>query len=198
VVAILNNFIVIKNQKLYILVVHSKESIEKQMRGIDLKKEVVIIVLFWVIINSIIAAGVEVNTSAGSNITSFNITVAPDQRSTSGFCYSARGLIYNAGTRIKGIVVWALTRDYGSAARNLTKRILGLSIGIKLLLLFIVIVLLIILWNYFLRDSKANNIRRARNHHRMGEEAHRRGEEDAANDHYELSKYYREKALEEE
>jgi hypothetical protein len=105
-------------------------------------------------------------------------------------------LIVMALASIRSKVTFVLSRDYPSACRNLFKWFLNLNILVKAVAIIIFLVLLVILWNYTFRNSRANNLRRARKHHLMGEKAHKNEDEDRAKYHYNKAQEYREKAQE--
>lgn len=109
---------------------------------------------------------------------------------------SQPGLIAAATTWIGHKLSWMATRDYISFGRNLFKKAMALSLAVKIIAIVLFLILLIIIWNYTLRDSRANNLRGARRHHLKGEWAHARGNEERARYHYEKAKQFREKAQE--
>lgn len=99
-------------------------------------------------------------------------------------------------SRVKYVGWWFLTRDYVSFGKNVVSFALGLSIWIKIILVIIALVLLLIFWAYNFRDTRANNLRKARKHHKKGEVAHNKGEEEDAEYHYERAAEHRGKAQE--
>jgi len=105
-------------------------------------------------------------------------------------------LVQRAISAIKPRVDWIITRDYLSAGRNLFKWFWGLSLAIKIIALLLFLILLVVVWNYTLRNSRVNNLRRARKHHLKGEKAHMKGDEEKARYHYEKAQKYRERAQE--
>ena len=112
------------------------------------------------------------------------------------FSMLSRGVsLVKAGiNKARGIVGWIITRDYVSVAKNIAKFILRLSIWLKLLLIFFGFIFLLVLWSYFFRDTRTNNLRRARKLHRRGECAHNKGREEKADECYAKAAEYREKA----
>jgi hypothetical protein len=99
-------------------------------------------------------------------------------------------------SRIIGIPNWFITRDYGALAMNTLSWVMGWSIIIKIVIVLIIIIGLLLIWNYYFRDTRSNNLRRARTHHLNGERAHERGDEEAALMHYEEAARFRDKAQE--
>jgi len=51
---------------------------------------------------------------------------------------------------------------------------------------------------FYLKGSPGNNFRRARKHHKLGEEYHLKGNDEKAKYHYMLSNEYRERAMKQE
>lgn len=96
--------------------------------------------------------------------------------------------------RARAVGGWVITRDYVSAAKNAVRFVLGLRTIYKILIVIIIIILLIIFWAFYLRDTKSNNLRKARRHHKKGEVAHLKGDEEDAEYHYERAAQFREKA----
>ncbi|MEK6917172.1 MAG: hypothetical protein AABW92_05510, partial [Nanoarchaeota archaeon] len=47
----------------------------------------------------------------------------------------------------------------------------------------------------YLRDNSGNNFRRARRNHNLGQKYHEKEDFEKSDYHYQLSKYYREKAM---
>lgn len=108
----------------------------------------------------------------------------------------ARGKsLAGAGIRkARGVAGWFITRDYVSVAKNKVKYLLGLSIWVKLLLIFFALIFVLVAWSYFFKDTRANNLRRARRLHRRGERAHNNNNEERAELCYARAAEYREKA----
>ncbi len=96
--------------------------------------------------------------------------------------------------KVKYIGWWFLTRDYISFAKNILRFVLGLRLWMKIILIIIAIIIMLIIWAYFFRNTRNNNLRRARTHHRKGEAAHAIGDEEAAEYNYTKAAEYREKA----
>ncbi len=97
-------------------------------------------------------------------------------------------------TRARGIAGWFITRDYVSAAKNFVISLLGLKLWLKILIIFFVLIFLLIIWSYFFKDTRANNLRRARRLHQKGERAHNNDKEEKAELLYARAAEYREKA----
>lgn len=108
----------------------------------------------------------------------------------------ARGKsLAGAGIRkARGLAGWFITRDYVSVAKNKVKYLLGLSIWAKLLLIFFALIFVLVAWSYFFKDTRANNLRRARRLHLRGERAHNNNNEERAELCYARAAEYREKA----
>lgn len=106
----------------------------------------------------------------------------------------ARSLAGAGINKARGIAGWFITRDYVSAAKNFGRFLIGLKLWIKILMIFIGLISLLIIWSYFFKDTRANNLRRARKLHRKGELAHNRRKEDKAEKLYARAAEYREKA----
>jgi hypothetical protein len=98
--------------------------------------------------------------------------------------------------KAKAAIIWVGSRDYLSAAKNLAQSVLHASIWVKLLLIAALLIILLIIWNNLIKDSRANNLRRARRHHLLGEKAHAKGNEKSATKHYEKAEKLRQKAQE--
>lgn len=148
-------------------------------------KKGIMIALIFSLLTSILAAAASNQTTLV--LTPTGLKPIPSQLSV---WFAAR---FNM---IKSWGFWLKTRDYASLGRNIFKWIAGLSLAIKIIAVVLFLVLLIIIWNYALRNSRANNLRRARRHHLLGEQAHKRGDENKAKYHYERASHYREKAQE--
>ena len=57
-----------------------------------------------------------------------------------------------------------------------------------------VLVVLVALFIYLrTRETRANNMKKARRYHKKGAEQHEKGREDRANEYFEMSRFYREK-----
>lgn len=97
---------------------------------------------------------------------------------------------------ISGKVKWVLSRDYISAAKNSVYYVLGLSLWVKLVLVFIALVAALFVWAFYFRDTKSNNLRKARRLHRLGEQAHLENDEEQAELYYKKAAEYRELAQE--
>ena len=98
--------------------------------------------------------------------------------------------------KVMNLVGWVRTRDYISVAKNMFRFVLGLRLWIKILLIIIALIILLIIWAYYFRDTRGSNLRKARKHHKKGEAAHKRGDEESAEFHYAMAAEYREKAQE--
>lgn len=99
-------------------------------------------------------------------------------------------------SKVKNALVWVFTRDYPAVAHNALRFILSLHILIKILLIIIALLIILIIWAYYFRDTRGNNLRKARKHHKKGEAAHKKGDEEEAEYHYQKAAEYREKAQE--
>ena len=98
-------------------------------------------------------------------------------------------------SKIKYVGWWVLTRNYLAFAKNTIRFVLALNIWIKILLIIIALIIILIIWTYYFRDTKANNLRKARKHHKKGEAAHGRGDEEDAEYHYTKAAEYRKSTL---
>ena len=157
-----------------------------------MKKAVITAVMLFFVLSAWVYAQGNATVSAASGVPADNDTLAAPQ----GVCASAGNIITSGLGRIKVGAVYALSRDYGSAARNGYYMFKGWSVTAKIFLVLAILIILFLLWNYFIRDTRANNLRRARAHHEKGEKAHQEGDEEKAQKQYEKARKYREKAQE--
>jgi len=72
----------------------------------------------------------------------------------------------------------------------------GSNINYIQIILITVLAIFGIFLFFFLRNSPGNNMRRARKHHKLGERYYEKEDHEEAKLHYELAKFYREKAIE--
>ncbi|MFH1399651.1 MAG: hypothetical protein ABIG95_06080, partial [Candidatus Woesearchaeota archaeon] len=93
-------------------------------------------------------------------------------------------------------VWWLATRNYIAAGANTFNKVMALAVWQKILIILALAIVLFILWNRYFRDTRANNMRKARRHHALGEKYHKKGNIEKAEHHYELAQQYREKAQE--
>ena len=68
-----------------------------------------------------------------------------------------------------------------------------MSIYLIIIGVFLIFIAAVIFY-YYQRDSAKNNFRRARKHHKIAEELYSEGSTEEAEEHYEISREYREKA----
>jgi len=134
--------------------------------------------------------------SAASNESSPILVAAPIKAEAKPLSAQLSGAISPVLSFIKAWLFWLKTRDYMSVVRNLFKWLMALSLAVKITAAVLFLILLALIWNYTLRNSRANNLRRARRHHLLGERAHEGGNEKKAGYHYERARHYREKAQE--
>jgi hypothetical protein len=126
------------------------------------------------------------------------VLVAPvaDIASSQAKCTPTQNILTAGYSQLKSAGSWVLTRDYLSFGKNTAVKFWSLNIWIRLIVILAAIIFLFVIWNRFIRDTRANNLRRARSHHLKGERAHQRGDEKKAAMHYEKARQYREKAQE--
>jgi hypothetical protein len=134
--------------------------------------------------------------AAASNESSPALIAEPAKPEAKPLSFNFSGRVSLDLSFIKAELFWLKTRDYMSAGRNLFKWIMSLSLAAKIAAAVLFLILLAVIWNYTIRNSRANNLRRARKHHLQGEKAHRNGREEKAKYHYERARHYREKAQE--
>jgi hypothetical protein len=150
------------------------------------KKGIVIAAILILVILSTALAQELVN---GSIVVVGTNTPADQQ----GVCTPQNNIITSAYGRAKSLGSWIITRDYRSAASNAWRWLLSLSLGLKIIIVLAILLVIFLIWNYNFRDTRVNNMKKARIHHLRGEEAHRRGDEEKAREHYEKARGYREK-----
>jgi hypothetical protein len=119
---------------------------------------------------------------------------ASDASSNLGVCTPQSNILTRSYGSAKSAAVWIINRDYKSAAINAGKWLLSLSLGIKILIVLAILIIIFLVWNYNFRNTRANNMKKARAHHLKGEEAHKNGDEETAREHYEKAREYRERA----
>ena len=133
---------------------------------------------------------------AVSNETSPALIAEPIKAEARPLSAQLSGAISLGLSFVKARLFWLKTRDYMSSGRNLFKWLMALSLAAKIAAAVLFLILLAVIWNYTIRNSRANNLRRARRHHMQGESAHERGNEEKARYHYERARHYRERAQE--
>jgi len=99
-------------------------------------------------------------------------------------------------TKVIGWFSFVASRNYLSAAKNLASNVLGLKLWIKIAISVAIVIIALIVWASLFKDSKRNNMRRARKLHKKAKKAHDKGDEDKATALYQRSAEYREKAQE--
>lgn len=111
-----------------------------------------------------------------------------------GTCTTQNNIFTQAGSRLKAFGGWLITRDYKAVILNAWNWLAGLGIGLKIVIALVFLIFLLIIWNYNFRNTRANNLKKARRYHLKGEKAHRQGDDEMAKEHYERAREYREKA----
>ena len=128
------------------------------------------------------------------NLSEEQIIAPPEQKPgiLTGFLNLGKAGFY----KLKYAGWWVLTRNYLAVAKNTIRFVLGLNLLIKIILIIMALIIILIIWAYYFRDTRSNNLRKARAHHKKGEAAHKRGDEESAEFHYQKAAEYREKAQE--
>jgi hypothetical protein len=121
------------------------------------------------------------------------LDVASEAPIDNGVCTPQSNILTSAYGGARSAAGWVITRDYLSTASNAGRRLLGLSLSMKILIVLAILIIIFLIWNYNFRNTRANNMKKARKHHLNGEEAHQRGDEEKAREHYEKAREYREK-----
>jgi len=120
-------------------------------------------------------------------------TNTPAPTSSQGVCTPTSNIITSAYGKAKSLGGWVITRNYVSVASNAWRWLLGLSLAVKIVIVLAILLVIFLIWNYNFRNTRANNMKKARSHHLKAEEAHLRGDEEKAREHYEKAREYREK-----
>ena len=116
--------------------------------------------------------------AAASNESNPILVAAPIKAEARPLSAQLSAAISPALSFVKTWLFWLKTRDYMSVGRNLFKWLMSLSLAVKITSAVILLILLVVIWNYTIRNSRANNLRKARRHHLLGERAHERGNEE--------------------
>ncbi len=114
--------------------------------------------------------------------------------SSEGVCTPESNILTTAYAKAKSAGRWLVTRDYPSAASNAWHWLIGLGLAVKIIIVLVILIIIFIVWNRNFRNTRANNMKKARAHHLKGEEAHERGDDEEAREHYEKAREYRERA----
>jgi hypothetical protein len=162
------------------------------------KKGIVIAAIFILIILTATLAQEPVGEDivvVGTGTPEINDTAleAPATPADQGVCTAQSNILTTGWGSVKSAAGWVIARDYLSAASNAGKWLIGLSLGMKILIVLAILLIIFLIWNYNFRNTRANNMKKARKHHLKGEEAHLRGDEEKAREHYEKAREYREK-----
>jgi hypothetical protein len=160
------------------------------------KKNVMVSVIFFLFMSLTIVLAQEVAQPTAGNDSGIIAAAAINATPNKGICTPTQNILTAGYSQIRSAGSWVLTRDYLSFGKNTAVKFWSLNIWIRLIVILTVIIFLFVIWNRFIRDTRANNLRRARSHHLKGERAHQRGDEKKAAMHYEKARQYREKAQE--
>jgi len=113
---------------------------------------------------------------------------------TQGVCTPQNNILTAAYGKALSLGKMIISRDYRSAAINAWRWLVSLSLGVKIAIVLAILIMIFLVWNYNFRNTRANNMKKARVHHLKGEEAHRKGDDGKAREHYEKAREYRERA----
>jgi hypothetical protein len=161
-----------------------------------MKKNVMVSAIFFLIMSAAMVQAQEAAQPEAGNDSGIIAAAAINATPTNGICTPAENILSAGYSQIRSAGSWIITRDYLSFAKNTAVKFWSLNIWIRLIVILAVIIFLFVIWNNLIRDTRANNLRRARSHHLKGERAHQRGDEKKAAKHYDKARQYREKAQE--
>jgi hypothetical protein len=133
------------------------------------------------------------NSDLNNTVIVTSITPAANA-TVNGVCTPTNNLVTRGFEGFRGATTWLVTRDYASAITNIWTKLMGLSIAAKVLVVFAIIIIIFLIWNYNFRNTRANNLKWARYHHRKGEKAHAAGDDESAKEHYDKAGEFRQKA----
>jgi hypothetical protein len=202
VVVILDNCLVMNHQKINIWVIHNNA----HKRGdTKVKKGIVIAVIFILVVlnmafaqeqtdGNVVVVGSDTAVSADALSDASAESAATEVIPSQGVCTPQSNILTAAYGKALSVGRWIIGRDYMSAAMNAWHWLLGLSLAIKIIIVLAILIIIFLVWNYNFRNTRANNMKKARKHHLKGEEAHRKGDEEKAREHYEKAREYRERA----
>lgn len=139
---------------------------------------------------NLVVVGTETSGQGGAAAANGTCTVQGSQ----GACTPQNNILTAAYGKVVSFGGWIVSRDYGSVASNAWRWLTGLSLGIKIVIVLVILFILFLIWNNNFRNTRVNNLKKARAHHLKGEEAHRNGDEEKAREHYEKAREYRERA----
>jgi hypothetical protein len=163
------------------------------------KKKVMVSAIFFLFMSVVIVLAQEAAQPGLANDSAAIAAIsapALDAASSQAQCTPTNNILTAGYSKARSAGSWIITRDYLSFAKNTASKFWALNIWLRLLAIFATVILIFIIWNNLIRDTRANNLRRARIHHLKGERAHQKGDEKKAAKHYEKARQYREKAQE--
>jgi hypothetical protein len=153
------------------------------------------IVIAAILILFVLSAALAQEPANGSVVVvGTNTLEASGTPSGQGVCTPQSNILTKAYGKARSLGGWVLTRDYRSAASNAWHWLLGLSLAVKIIAALAILLIIFLVWNYNFRNTRANNMKKARLHHLKGEEAHLKGDEEKAQEYYEKAREYRERA----